>query len=307
MCVQDRSRSEHQELIIGLVNNMPAKAALVTERQFESLLNAASRKGNAKVRFVPLPPCPLPTSDREFRYNEIVHGSRLDGMIVTGAEPRSADIVDEPIWPALARLADWAHHNTISTIWSCLAAHAAAYYLDGLARKRLPEKLSGVFECEKASGHDLMWDAPPRWHVPHSRYNDLNEESLLRSGYRVLSRIRNVGADIAVKQSGSLFVLMQGHPEYGADSLGREYCRDIKRFLVGERDTYPEMPKHYFDEGTVAALRVLQERALQTGDPKLLKHLSKIVPTLPVPSWAGYAVGFYARWLSYLAQRKSAN
>ena len=41
------------------------------------------------------------------------------------------------------------------------------------------------------------------------------------------------------KKEKSLFVHFQGHPEYGAQTLLKEYRRDIKRFLRGERETYP--------------------------------------------------------------------
>jgi len=53
-----------------------------------------------------------------------------------------------------------------------------------------------------------------------------------------------------VKERKSLFLFFQGHPEYDADSLPREYRRDVGRFLRSERESYPGMPKGYFDEAT---------------------------------------------------------
>src|SRR5205814_2222989 len=43
----------------------------------------------------------------------------LDGLIVTGLEPRAPKLVDEPYWQALADLIDWARARTTSAVWSC--------------------------------------------------------------------------------------------------------------------------------------------------------------------------------------------
>jgi homoserine O-succinyltransferase len=305
-------QSDGEGLLIGFVNNMPPAAVQSTERQFRSLLDRASHIRGVRVSLVVLPPCAHRTSDRDdaYRHNEnleILGSSHLDGLIVTGSEPRAESITDEPIWPALANLVDWADDNTISAVWSCLAAHAAVYYLDGLSRRRLPGKLTGVFECTKASDHDLVCDAPARWNVPHSRYNDLDEEGLLRKGYLVLSHAPRIGADTVVKQSKSLFVLMQGHLEYGAESLLREYRRDVKRFLAGERESYPEMPECYFDPDMTSALVAFQQQALGEPDVALLSTFDAVVTVPPAASWGEHAVSFYHRWLTYLAEQKGAH
>ena len=78
--------------------------------------------------------------------------SRLDGLIVTGTEPRAAALTDEPYWRTLTKLIDWAEDHTISTVWSCLAAHAAVLHLDGIERRRLPRKLSGSVRLREARG-----------------------------------------------------------------------------------------------------------------------------------------------------------
>src|SRR5207302_8356539 len=79
----------------------------------------------------------------------------LDGLIVTGAEPRTADLRNEPYWKSLTALVDWADDHTHSSIWSCLASHAAVLHLDGIERRPLGTKRFGVFECEAASDHLL--------------------------------------------------------------------------------------------------------------------------------------------------------
>ena len=158
----------------------------------------------------------------------------LDAMIVTGIQPVATGVTDEPIWPILVQLVEWAASNTKAAMWSCLAGQAAVYHLDGVARQRLPRKLSGVFRCEATIDTGLMEGAPSHWLTPHSRYNVLDSGELERAGYRILSTGAGCGADIIEKQAGhSRFMILQGHPEYGADTLAREYRRDARQFLAG--------------------------------------------------------------------------
>jgi homoserine O-succinyltransferase len=228
-------------LTIGVVNNMPDAACEATARQFIELLRGATNDVIVLLKFFSIPPVPRSEAMRAElanRYRDLAElwNTPLDGLIITGTEPIAPDLKDEPYWNALCDLVDWACHNTTSSVWSCLAAHAAVQYADGIVRERLGDKLSGVFECDLTGDHPLFADMPPRWCVPHSRLNDLSAVRLLASGYRVLSRSAAAGVDTFVKEQdgGSLFVFFQGHPEYDTDSLLREYRRDVGRFLRGD-------------------------------------------------------------------------
>jgi homoserine O-succinyltransferase len=143
---------------------------------------------------------------------------------LTEADERSfADAINEAdpdfIWVALP--IDWAEQNTISTIWSCLAAHAAVQHLDGVRRHALGEKCFGVFTCERACDDRLLANAPSPFFITHARCNALNETELVAHGYRILTRSK-AGVDMFVKPWRSLFLFFQGHPEYELDSLARE-------------------------------------------------------------------------------------
>ena len=151
-------------------------------------------------------------------------------MIVTGCEPTTTRLHDEAFWPGLAAIIDWAEHHTVSTIWSCLAAHAAVLHLDGIERRPLGCKRSGVFPVASTREHALLAGGGPFRNVPHSRLNDLEAADLAAHGYVVLTQSASAGVDMFVKQWGSLFVYLQGHPEYDAAALAREYRRDIARF-----------------------------------------------------------------------------
>jgi Homoserine O-succinyltransferase len=180
-------------LTIGLVNNMPDAACEATERQFLKLLRAASSDVVVLLKLFSIAAVPrseATRADLAGRYRDIAElwSAPLDGLIVTGTEPIAADLKDEPYWNAACDLVDWACTNTISAVWSCLAAHAAVLYADGIARQRLAGKLSGVFDCEAAGAHPLLAGMVPLLRVPHSRLNDLPQAGLLASGYRVLTR-----------------------------------------------------------------------------------------------------------------------
>jgi homoserine O-succinyltransferase len=297
-------------LDIGLINNMPDAALEATERQFGALLGAAADGFVVRLTFYALPEVPRTEWGRRHVssfYSGIgdLWDSQLDGLIVTGTEPRAPNLMDEPYWGSLTRVLEWAEHNTHSTVWSCLAAHAALLHLDGIGRRPLSDKRFGVFECAGVSAHRLTAGLPARWQMPHSRWNDIPEDALTACGYRVLARSAEAGVDAFVKQRKSLFVFFQGHPEYEADTLLLEYRRDIKRFLRRERDTYPPLPQRYFDHDAVEALTALRERALSDRREQLLEDLpTALVPGKATNTWGSAATHIYRNWLLHMSPQK---
>jgi homoserine O-succinyltransferase/O-acetyltransferase len=296
-------------IVIGLVNNMPDAALREAERQFCSLLSAAAGSIPIRLRLFYLPEFQRQNRDRslgEHGYEDIreLWTAHIDGLVVTGTEPQAASLANEPYWATLTKLVDWAEIHTLSTIWSCLAAHAAVLHLDGIDRCPLGEKLSGVFECTKVEDHTLIASAPSRWRVPHSRYNGLPEKTLASRGYRLLSKSTDAGADTFVKERKSLFIFFQGHPEYDPGTLLREYRRDIRCFLVGKRNTFPEMPLNYFDKEIGTALSEFRERALQRRCVDLLSSFPAVPEQELDYAWRNFAVVIYTNWLLHLMDRR---
>jgi homoserine O-succinyltransferase len=301
----DDAQNSGATLTIGLVNNMPDAALQATERQFTRLLEAAAGDGLIRLHCFSLPSVARsqPAKGRvDKQYTDIAELGRLhiDGLIVTGAEPNAATLPEEPFWRDLTGIIDWAATNTRSTIWSCLAAHAAVLHLDGIERQRLPAKCSGVYDCAKVADHWLTEDIASPLRVSHSRLNALRRNDLAAHGYHVLTESPEAGIDIFAKELGSHFIFFHGHPEYEPLSLQREYLRDITRFLSGERDTYPAFPAGYFDTETEIKLAGFQKRA--SAERKL--PLSTELPGLTLRSdkAAGTAVTtIFKNWLGYLA------
>jgi homoserine O-succinyltransferase/O-acetyltransferase len=242
---------------VGLINNMPDAAFEATERQFAELIREAAPSRVVLLKLLVIPEMPRGADARRAlagKYRDIAElwDTPLDGLIVTGTERRANNLKDEPYWQSLSAVVDWARDYTASTIWSCLAAHAAVLHTDGIERRALPKKQFGVFDCRLAADHPMTQHFPePLW-MPHSRFNDLPEEALLAAGYKILTHSATAGVDAFTKQDGSFFLYFQGHPEYDADTLFREYRRDVMRFLNRERDTYPGLPQNYFDDVATA-------------------------------------------------------
>jgi homoserine O-succinyltransferase len=301
--------SDGRWLEIALVNNMPDTALRATERQFTALLQEAAQGLAIRLRLFALAGVPR----GEVGQKHVSHycpinklwDRPLDGLIVTGTEPRLSNLSEEPYWSSLTQLIEWAERYTTSTIWSCLAAHGAVLYLDGITRQPLVTKRFGVFEADRLDEHPLLNSAPRRVLMPHSRWNDLPEPALRACGYRVLTRSQ-AGVDVFVKKRKSLFVFLQGHPEYEADTLLLEYRRDVGRFLRGERETYPPMPEGYFDCKSAACLEQIEMRGRADRREELLNDIPTArLAGVVVNTWRTAAVSMYRRWLLELSPQKT--
>jgi homoserine O-succinyltransferase len=299
------------ELTIGLINNMPDPALKATERQFMKLLQAAA--GPRRIRFHCFS---LPSVARspeamwhvESEYSDLsdLKRQKFDGLIVTGAEPVAPELDQEPYWRDLTDLIDWAKVNTRSTIWSCLAAHAAVLHLDRIERQRLPAKCHGIFDCDAVASDSLTRGAPVPLKVSHSRLNEVTERDLTQAGYQVLTRSAQAGVDIFARQYASRFVFFQGHPEYDALSLQREYLRDIGRYLARERENYPHLPVSYFDAATEEKLARFEKRARHQRHPAFTNELPALSLRADIAAGSAAAALFH-NWLRDLAADTKAS
>jgi homoserine O-succinyltransferase len=291
---------------------MPDAALESTQRQFGALLAAADAEFDIRLRLFSFPELIRSEAGRKYvdeHYEPIeqLWTGELDGLIVTGAEPRTASMPDEVYWRSLTRLVDWANDTATPTVWSCLAAHAAVLHLDGIERHRLGEKISGLFRCEKSCDHPLVSGLPASWRIPHSRLNTLDRAELLAAGYEIVSFSSDAGADTFIQRRRTLFVFFQGHPEYDAGALFREYRRDVGRFLAGTMDRYPQMPRGYFDDEMTRSLTAFRARAERHRSRNLLEEFPGTdTQEWLSPLWHDAAVRLYSNWLTTVtAERRS--
>jgi homoserine O-succinyltransferase/O-acetyltransferase len=304
--IERRPGSAGAALTIGLINNMPDSALQATERQFTRLLQAAAPDSHIHLHCFSLPSVKRSAQARQVidgRYADIANLDRLkiDGLIVTGAEPNAASLTEEPFWQDLTAIVDWAEANTRSTIWSCLAAHAAVLHLDGIERQRLDVKCSGVYDCDKVADHWLLKGIASPLKISHSRLNALRKADLTACGYQLLTESAEAGIDIFAKRLRSHFIFFHGHPEYDALSLQREYLRDITRFLARQRASFPSFPAGYFTTDAESKLACYETRANAERTLPLSIELPKL--TLRPDLAAGAAASaIFKNWLAYLSE-----
>ena len=293
-------------VVIGLVNNMPDAALEGTEAQFSGLLRAAAGTRAVELRFTSFPELPRGADARahiarSYWPIERLLAERPEALIVTGTEPIAPRLADEPYWPRLTALLDWADQHAVASIWSCLAAHAAVEYFDGITRRRLAEKRCGVYSHSLLAGHELLKGVAAPLPMPHSRWNELPVDSLRAAGYAVLSFSPETGADAFVRHERSLMLFFQGHPEYEDTTLLKEYRRDVGRYLNGRQPNYPAMPHGYLSAQAVAVLDGFRERAVAQRAPELLGQFPFAAAAAALTNtWRPAAVAIYRNWLDFI-------
>jgi homoserine O-succinyltransferase/O-acetyltransferase len=294
-------------ITVALVNNMPDSAFLDTENQFREAALGANGTG---IEFELYTIKEIPRSEKvaaliEERYRGLdeLWTRPPDALIVTGTEPTQVQLRFEPYWPYLARLLEWAAGHVQTTLLSCLASHATLLLFDGIERRQRPVKLSGVYGGTVSDPLDpLAAGLPDVVPIPHSRVNDVPEAALIDAGYRMVVGCSDAGWSVAAREQGdALFVLCQGHPEYGTLSLLREYRRDVRRSLFGRGAVpYPRLPDGYLGEEAVEILTKFERRASATDmDPRQLWPafpFDEVAATVE-NTWAPISATLYANWL----------
>ena len=304
-------RTPNSAITVGLVNNMPDAALASTEAQFSGLLQAAAGSRMVHLRFTSFPELPRgPDASSHLASSywpiETLLAERPDALIVTGTEPIAARLADEPYWPRLTALMDFAEEHTTASIWSCLAAHAVTEHFDGITRRRLTEKRCGVYLHSLLTGHPLLAGVSAPLAMPHSRWNELPVEALRAAGYEVLSFSPETGADAFVRRERSLMLFFQGHPEYEDATLLKEYRRDVGRYLSGQQAHYPTMPRGYLSPEAVTALEQFKRRALAECSPSLLEQFPFAAAAAMLQnSWRPAAVTVYRNWLDFIATART--
>jgi homoserine O-succinyltransferase len=86
----------------------------------------------------------------------------------------------------------------------------------------------------------------------------------------------------------------------------KEYRRDIRRFLNRERETYPSMPRGYFDAAATELLTKFHEKALSHPSEEVMAMFpeSAIAGGLQ-NTWRSSATCVYNNWLEHLKSRKA--
>lgn len=193
---------------------------------------------------------------------------KFDGMIITGAPVEHLDFEEVEYWQELTQIMEWSKHNVTSTFHICWGAQAALYYHYGIPKRMLPQKLFGVFEHRiEHKGSILFRGFDDVFLAPHSRHTTVDRADIARvPELKILAGSEKAGVyAISTDRGRQIFVL--GHSEYDADTLKREYLRDL------QNGRPVSLPYNYFP-----------------GDD---------AKNEPPVTWRAHANLLYSNWLNY--------
>lgn len=203
-----------------------------------------------------------------------VRDRRFDGMVITGAPVERMPFEQVEYWPELCEIMEWSRTHVFSTFHICWGAQAGLYYHYGIKKYELAEKLSGVFghTVEKRDSQ-LMRGFDDGFLVPHSRYTTVRREEIEANGNLIILASSDKAGVYAVETPDGRQIFITGHSEYDADTLQREYVRDV---LAGKN---PKIPENYFPG----------------DDPE----------QTPLCTWRAHANLLYQNWLNYFVYQET--
>ena len=259
--ILSKGRAEHQvirELHIGLLNIMPDAALEATERQFFRLVGHSNQIAQFYMHPFSLSSIergPKATKHLKKHYKTFdeIKVQGLDALIISGAKPPQ-DLKRAPFYQQLKEVVDWSYEHVTSTLCSCLATHAVMQFKYGQKRQPVGAKHWGVFPHKVVNrGHPLVKGVNTRFDIPHSRSNEISEFQFAKAEVEVLAK-SPIGVHLAVSPDLFRIVFFQGHPEYDAISLLKEYKREVALYLENNGTEYPPIPSNYLSLQSQAIL-----------------------------------------------------
>jgi homoserine O-succinyltransferase len=168
-----------------------------------------------------------------------------------------------------------------------------------VTRTHLERKRWGVYSHRVIAPHPLFYGTNTRFGTPHSRFNDVSEAQMRGIGLRVLATSEEAGVLCATSADGFRYVYFQGHPEYDAQSLPKEFKREVFRYLEGERPDYPPVPEHCFDETTAVLLESYRREleAARAGARPPPEFPEDAVLTRVENTWTDTGKAIFNNWL----------
>ena len=308
LSLQQAQRQDIRELHIGFLNMMPDAALQATERQFIHLVGSSNPIAQFFVYPFSLPGLNRGEMAEEhirehyFRFEELAEQG-LDALIITGANVINPSLIQEPFWGPLIDVVRWAETNVASIFCSCLATHALVKHYYDIDRRHLEQKQWGVYAHKSLrQDHPILRGVNTRFDAPHSRYNDVSREQFEAAGCTVLAENSDIGVHLAVSPDQFRVLYFQGHPEYGAISLLKEFKREYNLYLAGERDKLPRVPENFFtpkgEEIAKALIAQIQnvdrDSAPEFPEDELLPHCDN--------TWGDTGKAIVNNWLGLVYQ-----
>ena len=276
--VMDEDRAISQDirpLKIAILNLMPLKE--VTETQLLRVL------GNTSLQIEPVFLAtesyqPKNTDkaylDAFYRTFEEIKEENFDGFIITGAPVETLPFEEVQYWEELKQIMEWADKNVFSTLYICWGAQAGLYYRYGVPKYDLEEKRFGVFAHEVLEKNvKLLRGFDDAFNAPHSRHTEVRREDIEKhEDLMILAESEDAGVHI-VANKDLRHVYIMGHGEYDADTLDREYRRDI------DKGAFIDPPQNYY-------------KADDPANP-------------PLVTWRSHGNMLFANWLNYCVYQET--
>lgn len=256
-------------LNVLILNLMPTK--IVTETQL--LRKLSNTPIQIKVEFLKtasyIPQHTDPTHlDTFYTTFDEIRNRKFDGMIITGAPLDYIRLEEVAYWEEICEIMDWCKTHVHCTMHLCWAAYAGLYHYYGVDKYDLPEKLSGVYEHTVVRKNSPLFRGfDDIFYAPQSRATSVREEDIRAVDDLELMAVSEKAGVTIVKTTDNRHFFMTCHPEYDADTLAKEYYRDL------EKGMNPKIPYNYFPD----------------DDPK----------QKPVVCWRSTGQLIFSNWLNY--------
>ncbi|MGN1031307.1 MAG: homoserine O-succinyltransferase, partial [Butyricicoccaceae bacterium] len=197
-----------------------------------------------------------------------IQNNFYDGFIITGAPVEKMAFEEVDYWDELTEIMEWTKTHVHSTFHICWGAQAGLYYHYGIQKHLLPKKLSGIYK------HSVLHPKEPlfrgfddEFFAPHSRYTGIDKQDILDHDVLYLMSTSEEAGPYIISARGGRQIFVLGHSEYDADTLAKEYERDVNKGIN------PDIPVNYF----------------QDDDPS----------KPPMVRWRSHAMLLYTNWLNY--------
>jgi homoserine O-succinyltransferase len=249
--VMDDRRAMTQDirpLKIAILNLMPTKE--VTETQLLRLLGNTPLQ--IEITLLTMASHVSSNTSQEYlnafyRTFESVRDQKFDGLVITGAPVENMPFDEVDYWPELVSIMEWSRTHVFSTLHICWGSQAALYHHYGIDKHRLDDKAFGIFEHRVLNQHHkLVRGFDEVFFAPHSRHTTIYKEDIQKiPELEILAESDEAGVFLVASRDGRT-MYVSGHAEYDADTLDKEYKRDLSRGLK------IEVPKNYYPDNDPA-------------------------------------------------------
>lgn len=203
-----------------------------------------------------------------------IKAKRYDGLIITGAPVEHLKFEEVDYWNELVNIMEWSKTHVTSSLYICWGAQAALYYHYGINKFERDKKISGIYLQRLINPtNKLVRGLNDVFRVPHSRYTDSDYQAIAQHHDLTILDESDEAGPLLIVSNDEKNVMITGHIEYDADSLLREYERDLAKGIT----IHP--PHNYFPN----------------NDPN----------QAPINYWRSEAYLIFSNWLNYFVYQET--